>query len=339
MNTKRILHRHDCTRHGLTETGLHPEETYRSFSLKTARERPRFRTSRRSMKDTSDRRVWRAWTAGTIFLATLMPCAISREVTPSAAIGLERGVMPARWTDEKAACDHAPAFRIHEYNPTFFILRQSGCTNFEKPFLYLLLGSQEALLVDTGAPGADVSRAVEELLHRGSLRQAESTLPLLVIHSHGHGDHTAGDAALRGRKATRVIDAQPQAILEFFHLKKWPGQIAQYDLGNRMVDIVPIPGHQPASVAIYDRRTGLLLTGDTLYPGRLYVRDAPAFVQSIDRLVDFTWTDDVRAHPGRTHREHTHAIYGLPNGHNVPAGRTRTRTGSRPPPRIAGCCA
>jgi hypothetical protein len=32
------------------------------------------------MKDTSDGRVWRAWTAGTIFLATLMPCAIGREV-------------------------------------------------------------------------------------------------------------------------------------------------------------------------------------------------------------------------------------------------------------------
>ena len=43
-----------------------------------------------------------------------------------------------------------------------------------------------------------------------------------------------------------------------------------------------------ASIALYDRRTGLLLTGDTLYPGRLYVRDGPAFAASIQRLVAFT---------------------------------------------------
>jgi len=64
--------------------------------------------------------------------------------------------------------------------------------------------------------------------------------------------------------------------------------VATIDLGGRTLDVVPIPGHQPASVAIYDRRTAVLLTGDTLYPGRLYVRDAKAFEASVQRLVDFT---------------------------------------------------
>src|SRR5262249_49117234 len=36
------------------------------------------------------------------------------------------------------------------------------------------------------------------------------------------------------------------------------------------------------------RQTGVLFTGDTLYPGRLYVSDASAFTRSIDRLVSFT---------------------------------------------------
>ena len=56
---------------------------------------------------------------------------------------------------------------------------------------------------------------------------------------------------------------------------------------------MPIPGHEAASIALYDRRTGSLLTGDTLYPGRLYVRDAGAFVESVGRLVEFTATRDV----------------------------------------------
>ena len=148
---------------------------------------------------------------------------------------------------------------VHEYNPTFFILRQSGCTNFEKPFLYLLLGSREALLVDTGAN-------------------------------------------------TRVIDGQVEALTEFFHLPKWPEDVAHYDLGDRVIDVVPIPGHQGASIAIYDRRTGILLTGDTLYSGRLYVRDAKAFAASVDRLVEFTRTKDV-AHVLGAHVENTRTPY------------------------------
>ena len=219
----------------------------------------------------------------------------------------ERGVLPAHWTDESPDCEHTPAFRVHEYNPTFVILRQSGCTHFEKPFVYLLFGSKEALLVDTGARGADVSEVVGELLRRKSPREAQP-LPLLVIHSHGHGDHTAGDSALRGRAATRVIDAQPQAIMQFFSLKTWPTDMTHYNLGDRVVDIVPIPGHDGASIAIYDRRTGILLTGDTLYPGRLYVRDRSAFVESIDRLVNFTQTRRVM-HILGAHIENTRTPY------------------------------
>ncbi len=233
--------------------------------------------------------------------------ALTPQSRSSSSSSFERGVLPPRWTDQTPDCEHAPAFRVHEYNPTFFILRQSGCTHFEKPFLYLLLGSKEALLVDTGASGADVTKILGDLLRTKS-PQGANPLPVLVIHSHGHGDHTAGDAALRGRAATRVIEAQPEAIMRFFGLKTWPAEIAEYDLGDRVVDIVPIPGHDKASVAIYDRRTGILLTGDTLYPGRLYVRDARAFVDSIDRLINFTGPRGV-SHILGAHIENTRTPY------------------------------
>jgi len=227
-----------------------------------------------------------------------------RGEAPPAPPELDRGVLPARWTEDKLDCASAPAFRVHEYNPTFFILRQSGCTNFEKPFLYLLLGSREGLLVDTGARGADVSQTLSELLQQ----RTSKPLPLLVIHSHGHGDHTFGDSALRKRPNTRVVDGQVEALTEFFQMPKWPEDVAHYDLGDRVIDVVPIPGHQGASIAIYDRRTGILLTGDTLYPGRLYVRDAKAFAASVDRLVEFTRTRPV-AHVLGAHVENTRTPY------------------------------
>jgi len=55
-----------------------------------------------------------------------------------------------------------------------------------------------------------------------------------------------------------------------------------------VVDVLAIPGHDVAHLAYYDRKTGVLLTGDPLYPGRLYVMDFPAYVESTRRLVRFT---------------------------------------------------
>jgi glyoxylase-like metal-dependent hydrolase (beta-lactamase superfamily II) len=176
-------------------------------------------------------------------------------------------------------------FHVHEYNADLLIVRQAGCTNFEKPFIYLLFGREKALLIDTGATGADVSIVVREIL---AARKNRASTNLVVIHSHGHGDHTAGDAPLKAMAGVTFVEATVPVLQQFFGIKAWPTEIVSYDLGDRVVDVVPIPGHQPASIAVYDRRTGILFTGDTVYPGRLYVRDAAAFRESIERLVTFT---------------------------------------------------
>jgi glyoxylase-like metal-dependent hydrolase (beta-lactamase superfamily II) len=77
-------------------------------------------------------------------------------------------------------------------------------------------------------------------------------------------------------------------VAAFFGIRNWPEGLGAIDLGDRVLDVVPIPGHEPASVAFYDRKTAVLLTGDLLYPGRLYVRDPAAFRASVRRLVAFT---------------------------------------------------
>ena len=206
---------------------------------------------------------------------------------------LESGTFPRRWTPEHPDCAGVPPFLVHAYNSTFFILRQSGCTHFEKPFLYLILGSREAMLIDTGAGNADAAPFVDAVLLDEARYAGRAPLPLLVVHSHGHSDHVAGDGAFRGKPGVRFIDGTESAVVEFFALTGWPDAFAAYDLGDRVLDLFPIPGHGPASLAFYDRRTGVLLTGDVVYPGRLYVRDDAAFRASVDRLVAFTSTRDV----------------------------------------------
>ncbi len=214
--------------------------------------------------------------------------ALAQAPQPDGA-GLERGTLPASWAESPDACATRQSdFRLHEYNSDFYILRQSGCTNYEKPFLYLIFGDGQALLVDTGAKGARVADAVAMALKHWADAHGKPIPRLIAAHSHAHGDHVAGDSALAAMSGVTVVGTSPEAVAKFFGLKSWPDSATTFDLGGRVLDIVPIPGHERSSIAIYDRRTGILLTGDTMYPGRLYVADAAAFTKSVKRLVDFT---------------------------------------------------
>ena len=105
-------------------------------------------------------------------------------------------------------------------------------------------------------------------------------MPLIVVHSHSHGDHTAGDAGFKNQPNVQFVAATVHELQKAFGIKTWPTDIVPIDLGGRIVDLIPIPGHDVAGIALYDRQTGILLTGDSFYPGRLYVGDAefPTFV-------------------------------------------------------------
>ena len=200
-------------------------------------------------------------------------------LTLTAQPTLEPGTLPAKWITGGPNCLEIPDWQVHQYNPTFFILRESGCTNYEKPFLYLILGKDRALLVDTGAGPVDTAAFTLKLIAK---------LPLMVVHSHAHGDHIAGDKGFAGFPDVTLIPAAVDAEQKAFGIANWPDGLGSIDLGDRIIDVIAIPGHQAAHVAYYDRKTGILLTGDHLYPGRLYIADFPAYVASTRRLVEFT---------------------------------------------------
>lgn len=189
--------------------------------------------------------------------------------------------------------DRGPEIQVHRYDQRTVILRQNMSVHYEAPFLYLLLGDDQAVLVDTGAtpqPAYFPLRATVDRLLAGWLAEhPRDHYRLLVAHSHSHGDHTAGDVQFADRPDTTVLGADLAAVTGFFGLPDWPEGTAQLDLGGRVVDVIPSPGHDEPAVTYYDRATGLLLTGDTVYPGRLYVEegDWPAFAATVDRLLAF----------------------------------------------------
>jgi hydroxyacylglutathione hydrolase len=200
-----------------------------------------------------------------------------------------------KWID--GTLPEESATQVQALDADTFVIRQSVKTNFEAPFLYLLFGRDKAVLVDTGAESGQIRPTVDRLISDWLARRRRKAIPLVVAHSHSHGDHVAGDATFRDRPDTTVVGLKPADVAGFFGIASWPSEIARFDLGGRPLSIVPTPGHQAAAIMIYDPKLKILLSGDTLYPGRLYVpinflADDRA---SVDRVAAFAATHPIRA--------------------------------------------
>ncbi|MEQ1783316.1 MAG: MBL fold metallo-hydrolase [Hyphomonadaceae bacterium] len=205
----------------------------------------------------------------------------------SAPHAVERKPLFQHWIDGTDPAE--PQTQLQRYDADTFIVRQSVLTNPEAPFLYLLFGKDRALLLDTGAGGLKIRPAIDAAISQWLAEHKRASIPLVVAHSHGHGDHHAGDAEFKDRPDTTIIGLQPTEVAAFFGITDWPYTNAKFDLGGRVLDVIPTPGHHPAHIMLYDARTHLLFSGDTLYPGRIYI---PAnllgdFKASMDRLAAF----------------------------------------------------
>jgi hydroxyacylglutathione hydrolase len=144
---------------------------------------------------------------------------------------------PAEWIHGAEDCRQAgePLLHTHEAAPGTFIFRQSKCSSFEAPFMYLLVGSTQSLLLDTGAPVANgvlpIRETVDRLLeqHTGGSRRR-----LTVAHSHGHADHGAWDGLFRERPDTIVVERRVADIQARFGIAEWPRTAGALDLGPQL---------------------------------------------------------------------------------------------------------
>ena len=238
-----------------------------------------------------------------------------------APIGIAGTLDDKIWNHGAANCasNRDPAIEVFAFNPTTYLLRQNKCVDFEAPFIYVLFGDRTVFVQDTGATEDPAKLplydAIQKLVDAQQGASGEQ-LQLLVTHSHSHGDHTAGDAQFRGRPRVTLVEPTAQAVREYFGFTAWPQGKATIDLGARQLVVMPIPGHQEESLAVYDSQTGWLLTGDTVYPGRLYVKDWDAYRASIRRLVEFSRTQPISAVVG------THIEMSKTPGRDFPMGST-----------------
>ncbi len=60
------------------------------------------------------------------------------------------------------------------------------------------------------------------------------------------------------------------------------------DLGDRVFGVIHTPGHSPGGIALYERKTGILLSGDIVYDGPLiddaYHSDTSDYLATLERM-------------------------------------------------------
>jgi len=222
--------------------------------------------------------------------------------------------------------NNEPAIEVYQYNETSYILRQNKCLHYEAPFIYVLFGKHSVFIQDTGATASssefplfqEVMNLVEHVAAINNKTAAEYSI--IVSHSHSHSDHIAADKQFTGQENVTVIEPTAKAVKNYFgygqNKLNWPKDISQLDLGERILTIIPIPGHQSEAIAIYDDKNQWLLTGDSLYPGRLYIKDWSLYKTSIARLIDLTKSKTIAAIMG------THIEMSQTPGNDYPMGST-----------------
>lgn len=159
---------------------------------------------------------------------------------------------------------------------------------------YLVVGQRGALLVDTAYGFEDLSAVVREI----------TALPLTVINSHGHIDHTGGNFYFNAPVCIHEADVEvyrrhneptfhrhmEKSLKLFDRIIFWRTLLPKdperndsrrasfdnwhlihegdrFDLGGVTAQILEIPGHTPGSVAVLFPEKRLMITSDGANPG------------------------------------------------------------------------
>lgn len=222
---------------------------------------------------------------------------------------------PPKWCDAPRRAEFLRFERVPSADPWFEVyrLRKDTFAIFEPRqdqtvISYLLVGSEHALLFDSGLGVGRIDQVVKAL----------TSLPVSVLNSHTHFDHIGGNYAFKevyGQdlaythgheagipnqqiaselKTESVCPPLPEGITQAtysihpFHITRTVSDGQIIDLGGRRLEIVLTPGHTPDSLCLLDRGNRLLLTGDTFYPGQLWLfvpeTNLEAYERSIARL-------------------------------------------------------
>ncbi|MGB4293313.1 MAG: MBL fold metallo-hydrolase [Bacteroidales bacterium] len=167
-----------------------------------------------------------------------------------------------------------PWFSVKELGKGVWVIGDHGADN-----IYIIEGSDSALLVDTGLGVADLVSVVRKI----------TTKPLIVVNTHGHPDHSGANYQFekifmhasdieaakqfnlpesRGRSAGAMTQGNTPADEEKYKDKPYDTKYIPvkegyvFRLGGRRIQVMETPGHTPGSICFLDIENKLLFSGD-----------------------------------------------------------------------------
>jgi glyoxylase-like metal-dependent hydrolase (beta-lactamase superfamily II) len=196
-------------------------------------------------------------------------------------------------------------FEVYEVAPAVFAMYEPHQS--EEAISYLIVGRNRAMLFDTGLGIGDLKAVTAQL----------TRLPIVVLNSHTHDDHVGDNwqfdtvysmdtsfsrNSARGSredaqneiKAGEICGALPSGFdrnayaTRPWKIAAWIHDGSRINLGDRSIEVLATPGHTPDAISLFDRGHGLLFTGDTYYPGTIWLyrpeTDLAAYSLSVRRL-------------------------------------------------------
>ena len=236
-------------------------------------------------------------------LFCLLPCVLAAQTKP-----IPEWCKPLPRPEYKTlerVLPNEPWFEVYKVAPGVFAIYEPHQS--EEIISYLIVGTKQALLFDTGMGIANIHGVVSRLTSR----------PVVVLNSHTHNDHVGDNwrfpfvygmdtaftrANAKGSREDAQAEIAPDQICgelpKGFNPKTYvtkPWKISRFveggfkvNLGGRKLEIIATPGHIPDAICLIDRANGLLFTGDTYYPAPIWLyrpeTDMDAYVASVKRL-------------------------------------------------------
>lgn len=208
-------------------------------------------------------------------------------------------------------------FTIEMIDDDTFVI--SEYKHWEETHCYLLLGTEKAILIDTGLGVANIKDIVQSL----------TALPVMVVTTHIHWDHIGGhkyfnniavhelekkwlskDFPIPLQVVKRNLTCEPcdfpkDFVLDEYQIFNGNANIILHDkdcldLGNRKIQVIHTPGHSPGHCCFYEIERKYLYAGDLIYSGCLdafYPTTNPLqFYESIKKIQELEITKVLPGH-------------------------------------------
>jgi hydroxyacylglutathione hydrolase len=196
-------------------------------------------------------------------------------------------------------------FDVSYTSPKTYIIEEPQSS--EGNVSYLMIGDDKAIMFDTGTGenppenGFKIKHIINQL----------TSLPTTLLLSHFHYDHNqnisefdwigfpniphlvqsvSSDSIYQFTSQDLIIGNSPEQV----KINEWLPLETDIDLGNRIIQLVNIPGHSLESIAIIDKTNKLAFLGDFLYNGEILLwdtNDLSIYEESVDHLISILDSD------------------------------------------------